>query len=222
MKKQEKNCRITIDCFLYTNEWSVFSSNQIVCEEFRASGSSEFMQEEHVAGMQLPLLPLSMTEEPAENKSPGSTGSGLLCTKGDHYSPIHQEPQHQYHTPVPSHLVHPARVTTLHPLCFSWGGCLANCYHPTLLSLGMIPRDHIDPRETDPWSMLNNPDVLTFLQRGSPGNSQSLKTTPLYHVTILDFCGASEVLGVWKTFHYYFKEVYTSSNFTNKQIKSFP
>lgn len=120
-------------------------------------GRSEQTEQEQCC--QLPLLPLSMTEEPAENKWPGTSGSEPLYPKDDHSLPVHP-PHHQHHTP-----------SSISPCPPSWDDHVPSlmvflgCKSVTILSYRpwcMILGDHTVPQETDPRSMLNKPKVLSF------------------------------------------------------------
>lgn len=103
-KKGKKMCQNTQDCFLHTNEcvvsrvtrWQPCVSRlpTLWVEE------GQYRQSKKQC-CHLPLLPLSMTEEPAGNKWPGTSGSELLYPKDDHYLPIHLPPHHHHHTPSP-------------------------------------------------------------------------------------------------------------------------
>lgn len=103
-KKEKKMCQNTQDCFLHTNEcvvsrvtrWQPCVSRlpTLWVEE------GQYRQSKKQC-CHLPLLPLSMTEEPAGNKWPGTSGSELLYPKDDHYLPIHLPPHHHHHTPSP-------------------------------------------------------------------------------------------------------------------------
>lgn len=86
----------------------------------------------------------------------------------------------------------------------------------------MTPCDHIDPQETDTWSMLSNSDILTFYNQELHEVKKSLKITPLYSIRIFAFCGASEALSILKASYYSFKEECTSSKFTNEWNEVLP
>lgn len=103
-KFKKKMCWGITDSFLHANECVVsWVTRWQPCVSRLASHWAEEGQyrQSKKQCCQLPLLSLSMTEEPAGNTWPGTFSSELQYSKDDHSLPIHPPPHHQHHTPSP-------------------------------------------------------------------------------------------------------------------------
>ena len=168
-KTRKKMCWAITDCFLHTNGLSSYLISWVTrwqpCvsrQTFKFLGRGRSGQTEQEQCCQLPLLPLSMTEEPAENKAwnlwlrtPVSKGWSVFpCPSSSSPSASHSQP----HLTLTTLLWWPLSIPCGFPGMDVWQSVTILSYRPW----HVILCHNTVPQKTDPQHMLNNPKVLSF------------------------------------------------------------